>query len=110
VSGALESAKSSAGALVTAGQPGTVIPMVDDASPASLSGVLNLCKDAPRLRAAFVAHPLKFLAMQGVHVQSRDYRKLNQVFQAMVDFHGGFSWCWPLRPLQSPTFNTTVAS
>lgn len=93
--------KSASGAPVRAG---------GQASQPSLSSVLNLCQKTPRLRADFVAHPLKFLSMQGVHVQSRDYRKLNQVFQAMVDFHGGFSWCWPLKPLQSSSFNTTVAS
>ncbi|AEC21914.1 hypothetical protein PT7_3374 [Pusillimonas sp. T7-7] len=119
VSGALESAKLSTDTLAGPVMPGmsgrkpranAPAPAAGQASQTSLSGVLNMCKEAPALRAAFVAHPLKFLAMQGVHVQSRDYRKLNQIFQAMVDFHGGFSWCWPLKPLQSSSFNSTVAS
>lgn len=94
---------------------GTRIARVPAPAPApqyqaSLDCALEMCKHNPRMRATFVAHPLEFLARQGIHLQSRDYRSLNQVFKAMVDFHGGFSWCWPLKPLQSSSFNTTVAS
>ncbi len=76
----------------------------------SLSDALDQCGRHPSLRAAFVAQPLEFLESQGVRLWPRDYRSLNQIFKAMVDFHGGFSWCSPLKSLQSATFNTTVAS
>src|SRR5690606_6577329 len=48
----------------------TPVLAAGQASQPSLSSVLNLCQKTPRLRSDFVAHPLKFLAMQGVHVQS----------------------------------------
>lgn len=76
----------------------------------SLTDLLEICGQDASLRAAFVERPLEFLARHGVSLQSRDYRQLNQVFKAMVDFHGGFSWCWPLNSLQSSSFNTTVTS
>ncbi|MCC2597583.1 hypothetical protein LKR43_14700 [Pusillimonas sp. MFBS29] len=78
--------------------------------PLSLTGLLEICARDAGLRAAFVEQPLVFLAEHGVCLRSRDYRRLNQVFKAMVDFHGGFSWCWPLNSLQSSSFNTAVSS
>ncbi|MBB5214716.1 glycosyltransferase family 9 protein [Parapusillimonas granuli] len=92
-------------------EPGPVAPGARNGpAPVSLSDALDQCERHPSLRAAFVARPLEFLEAQGVRLWPRDYRGLNQVFKAMVDFHGGFSWCSPLKSLQSATFNTTVTS
>lgn len=114
VSGALDSAKSTAGELCgspTGGQAERKRPSVPDAGPGvSLADLLEICGRNASLRAAFVEHPLEFLALHGLNLHSRDYRQLNQVFKAMVDFHGGFSWCWPLNSLQSNSLNTTVTS
>ncbi|MGB6104570.1 MAG: glycosyltransferase family 9 protein [Pusillimonas sp.] len=85
-------------------------PAANHPGQASLAHALALCRKNPRMRAAFVAQPLAFLSAQGIGLQHRDYRSLNQIFKAMVDFHDGFSWCWPLKPLQSSSFNSTVIS
>ncbi|GEM_PF-3143365 len=77
--------------------------------PGSVQETVLLCGGKADLRAAFVSHPLKLLERLGVSVGSHDHRSLAAVFKAMVDFHGGFSWCTPLpAPGFSPQFASAV--
>ncbi|OWT62088.1 hypothetical protein CEY11_09815 [Candidimonas nitroreducens] len=61
-----------------------------------LEDALRMCRQQPGLRTAFVSAPMELLASLGIEVSGEDYEGLAEIFKAMVDCHGGFSWCTPL--------------
>ena len=93
------------------------IPAAPDAGAAPLRAIrlddaLRMCRQQLDLRTVFVSTPLELLASLGIEVGARDYGGLAEIFKAMVECHGGFSWCTPLFPedtLQGRTRNDALA-
>jgi hypothetical protein len=70
-------------------------------SPLSVTEALRLCRGDTALRNSFVLRPLQTLAALNVAISGEDHRQLAQVLQAIVECHGGFSWCSPLADATS---------
>lgn len=76
-------------------------PVGKGARPDSFGEALRMCCEDRDLRAIFVADPLGSLASLGVPLSARDHAGLAELFRAMVDCHGGFSWCTPLGSVRT---------
>jgi hypothetical protein len=70
-------------------------------APLTVAEALRLCRIDTALRNSFVLHPLRTLAALNVAISGEDHCQLAQVLQAIVECHGGFSWCSPLADATS---------